>query len=252
MRGITQHVKTAALQAAFRVSSGYKQWGTGFIVLYCMFIPPTVGRFRFSCKVWNTIKYTIKYVWMWLYLRRSSKSLSGVFLGTLLCILSCVQMFPVTGARTSTHTLSLYLVSCSQQVISHLVQVGGLACVDEAHHLFEDIWLHVIYLHTVLNGRRGQEGIHRGFNKIKGKRRKRQMLWQSFKTTRSSRVFFYFMWISQNLPELNSLTLFSTHTGTVSHAVIQNKFQVANKKRKNRRILWTVWTRFSKTTSTFI
>ncbi|KAK5913794.1 hypothetical protein CgunFtcFv8_008288 [Champsocephalus gunnari] len=42
------------------------------------------------------------------------------------------------------HTLSVYLVSCSQQVIGHLVQVGGFACVDEAHHLFEDIWLHVI------------------------------------------------------------------------------------------------------------
>lgn len=58
-------------------------------------------------------------------------------------------MYIVAGA--SAHTHSLYLVSCSQQVISHLVQVGGLACVDEAHHLFEDIWLHVIYLHTVLN-----------------------------------------------------------------------------------------------------
>lgn len=51
----------------------------------------------------------------------------------------------------------MYLVSCSQQVISHLVQVGLLACEDEARHLFEDIWPRVIYLHTVLNRWRGQE-----------------------------------------------------------------------------------------------
>ena len=68
-----------------------------------------------------------------------------------------------THTHTHTHTRSLYLVSCSQQVISHLVQVGGLACVDEAHHLFEDIWLHVIYLHTVLKReeRTGEENTRR-------------------------------------------------------------------------------------------
>lgn len=57
----------------------------------------------------------------------------------------------------NTHTHCQHLVSCSQQVISHLVQVGGPACVDEAQHLFEDIWLHVIYLHAILNERRKQQ-----------------------------------------------------------------------------------------------
>lgn len=69
----------------------------------------------------------------------------NIIMHTSLCV-------NVHSSRCDAHTHSLYLVSCSQQVISHLVQVGGLACVDEAHHLFEDIWLHVIYLHTVLNG----------------------------------------------------------------------------------------------------
>lgn len=104
----------------------------------------------------------------------------------------CVQGLRSIWCFSHTHTHTLYLVSCSQQVISHLVQVGGLACVDKAHHLFEDIWLHVIYLHTVLNGRRGQERrIHPGFNGINGERRKRQMLWQFFKTVRSGRAFSY-------------------------------------------------------------
>lgn len=99
---------------------------------------------------------------------RSIWRISGVFLRKLLCTLACVQMYIVTGAwnvhiHTHIHTRSLYLVSCSQQVISHLVQVGGLACVDEAHHLFEDIWLHVIYLHTVLKReeRTGEENTRR-------------------------------------------------------------------------------------------
>lgn len=60
--------------------------------------------------------------------------------------------------RLHARTHALYLVICRQQVIRHLVQVGGLACVDEAHRLFEDIWLRVIYLHTVLSERRGNGG----------------------------------------------------------------------------------------------
>lgn len=46
--------------------------------------------------------------------------------------------------------LSYYLVSCCKQVISHLVQVWSLVCVNEAHHLFENLRLHVVYLHTIL------------------------------------------------------------------------------------------------------
>lgn len=43
-----------------------------------------------------------------------------------------------------------YLVSCGQQIISHLVQVGSLVCVYEAHHFFENLWLNIVDLHTVL------------------------------------------------------------------------------------------------------
>lgn len=58
------------------------------------------------------------------------------------------------------------------------------------------------------------------------------MLWQAFKTTRSGGVFYISCEYPKNQPELCVLTLFSTHTGTVSHAVTQNKFQVPNKKKK--------------------
>lgn len=121
-------------------------------------------------------------------------------------------------SAASTHTHSLYLVSHSQQVVSHLVQVGGLACVDEAHHLFEDIWLHVIYLHTVLGGRRGRGG---GNNTRRVSRNKRQRegkdrYFDSRSKPQIARVTFTTR-IFKSSPELNSLTLLSAHkhTGTV-------------------------------------
>lgn len=43
-----------------------------------------------------------------------------------------------------------YLVSCREQVVCHLVQVGSLVRVNEAHHLFENLRLHVVDLHAVL------------------------------------------------------------------------------------------------------
>lgn len=46
--------------------------------------------------------------------------------------------------------LLCYLVSGCQQIIRHLVQIGSLVCVNEAHHLFENLRLHVVDLHTVL------------------------------------------------------------------------------------------------------
>lgn len=48
------------------------------------------------------------------------------------------------------------LVSSSEQVVSHLVQIGCFASVDEEHHLFKDLSLHVVYLHSVL-GRKSQQ-----------------------------------------------------------------------------------------------
>ena len=56
---------------------------------------------------------------------------------------------------SSTHT---NLVSRSQQVVSHLVQVGGFARVDEAHHLLEHLGLHIVDLHTVLEEERRDPG----------------------------------------------------------------------------------------------
>lgn len=50
-----------------------------------------------------------------------------------------------------------YLVSCCEQVIGHLVQVGSLVCVNEAHHLFENFGLHVIDLHAVLTKTNGEK-----------------------------------------------------------------------------------------------
>lgn len=51
-----------------------------------------------------------------------------------------------------------YLVSCCEQVIRHLVQVGSLVCVNEAHHLFENLGLHIVDLHTILTKTDGVEG----------------------------------------------------------------------------------------------
>lgn len=56
------------------------------------------------------------------------------------------------------YVLLYYLVSCCQQVISHLVQVGSLVCVNEAHHLFENLWLHIVDLHTVLTDTDEEKG----------------------------------------------------------------------------------------------
>lgn len=49
-----------------------------------------------------------------------------------------------------------YFVSCCQQVVGHLVQVGSLVCVNEAHHLFENLRLHIVDLHAVLTERDGE------------------------------------------------------------------------------------------------
>lgn len=50
------------------------------------------------------------------------------------------------------------LVSSSEQVVSHLVQIGCFASVDEEHHLFKDLSFHVVYLHSVL-GRKSQQNL---------------------------------------------------------------------------------------------
>lgn len=44
-----------------------------------------------------------------------------------------------------------HFVSSSEQIVSHLVQVGCFASVDEEHHLFKDLSLYIVYLHSVLD-----------------------------------------------------------------------------------------------------
>lgn len=53
-----------------------------------------------------------------------------------------------------------HLVSSSEQVISHLVQVGCFASVDEEHHLFKDVSLHVVYLNSVLDNKSQQNPVN--------------------------------------------------------------------------------------------
>lgn len=50
----------------------------------------------------------------------------------------------------SSFPLLYYLISCCKQVIGHFVQVWSLVCVNEAHHLFENLRLHIVDLHTIL------------------------------------------------------------------------------------------------------
>lgn len=69
---------------------------------------------------------------------------------------------------------SLYtfnLVSCCQQVVGHLVQVGSLVCVNEAHHFFKHFRLHVVDFHTILT-EGGEE-----------KERRRRVKWRHFRNT---------------------------------------------------------------------
>ena len=43
-----------------------------------------------------------------------------------------------------------YFIGRCEQVVGHFLEVGRLAGVDEAHHLFEDIGVHVADVNTVL------------------------------------------------------------------------------------------------------
>lgn len=43
-----------------------------------------------------------------------------------------------------------HLISCCEQIVGHLVQVGSLVCVNKTHHLLEHFGLHIVDLHTVL------------------------------------------------------------------------------------------------------
>lgn len=55
----------------------------------------------------------------------------------------------------SSFPLLYYLISCCKQVICHFVQVWSLVCVNEAHHLFENLGLHIVDLHTILTRHKG-------------------------------------------------------------------------------------------------
>lgn len=55
----------------------------------------------------------------------------------------------------SSFPLLYYLISCCKQVIGHFVQVWSLVCVNEAHHLFENLGLHIVDLHTILTRHKG-------------------------------------------------------------------------------------------------
>jgi len=69
-----------------------------------------------------------------------------------------------TPPQSSCMTMLLnHLISGCKQVVSHLVQVGSLVCVNEAHHLFENFRLHVVDLHTVLADQKRNEGWMRCF-----------------------------------------------------------------------------------------
>ena len=43
-----------------------------------------------------------------------------------------------------------YFIGRREEVVGHLLEVGRLAGVDEAHHLFEDVRVHIADVNTVL------------------------------------------------------------------------------------------------------
>lgn len=80
----------------------------------------------------------------------------------------------LTPSKTQCHFemylfIYFYLVSCCQQVVSHLVQVGSLVCVNEAHHFFKHFGLHVVDFHTILTGEEEEK--------------RRRFKWRNFRNT---------------------------------------------------------------------